>query len=139
MSNSAFCHRLKERAQGLNIRFLGELSHDETLREMSLSDIVVCPSRDDPMPIVCTEAMQLGKVVVCSTHSGTADFVQNGFNGFTCTPENGNLAEILIHLHHVRDKLATIGQNAYATYKEKFTEEVFEANLRSIITCTQST
>lgn len=139
MSNSAFCHSLKERAQGLNIRFLGELSHDETLREMSLSDIVVCPSRDDPMPIVCTEAMQLGKVVVCSTHSGTADFVQNGINGFTCTPENGNLAEILIHLHHVRDKLATIGQNAYATYKEKFTEEVFEANLRSIITRTQST
>lgn len=133
MSDSAFCHNLKERAQGLNILFRGELSHEETLREMSLSDVIVCPSRDDPMPIVCTEAMQLGKVVVCSTHSGTADFIQSSINGFTCTPEKGNLAEILIHIHKHRNKLATIGQNAYSTYKENFSEDVFAANLQSII------
>ena len=51
-------------------------------------DLLICPSRDDPMPLVVTQAFQYGVPVVISDAVGQCKYVNNRINGFTFRNEN---------------------------------------------------
>lgn len=54
------------------------MEHEQLLQLFANVDIALSPSLDDPMPIVCTEAMALEKGVIVSENTGTASFIENG-------------------------------------------------------------
>jgi glycosyltransferase involved in cell wall biosynthesis len=48
------------------IAFFGEVEHDECLNQMAACDIILVPSRDDPLPFVALDALSLGRGVIIS-------------------------------------------------------------------------
>ncbi len=71
------------------MQLIGAVTHNKLLSFMKGMDILLCPSIDDPMPIVCTEAFMLSKPVIVGSNTGTAAFVEDGENGFIV--ESGNV------------------------------------------------
>lgn len=133
IDNNEFCDNLKDIAKNENIIFTGQLSHEDTLKEMKNLDVVVCPSLDDPMPIVCTEAMLLKKVVICSNKTGTASFIQNGINGYIYNLETDNLSQIIIDAYNNKTQFDKLGNKWHQVYLDNFTNDIFEKNIISIL------
>ena len=130
IGDSIFYNKLKNMCS--DVIFTGGLSHEETLKEMSLADVIVCPSRDDPMPTVCTEAMLLKKPVICSTNTGTASFIKNGENSFIYDINKDKLKNIILNVYKNKNKLDVIGKNWNKVYEKFFKNEIFENNILDI-------
>lgn len=70
------------------VRFLGALSHDETLRRISEADAMLLPSvtaadgDQEGIPVTLMEAMALGTLVCTTRHSGIPELVKHGETGF---------------------------------------------------------
>ena len=100
---------------------------------MKKTDVLLCPSLDDPMPIVCTEAFMLSKPVIAGTNTGTASLIKNEKNGFVTVSGNAkSLADNILKVFKMKDELEEIGRNGRKIYDEWFTMEVFSKNVRSI-------
>jgi len=126
--------RLRAMGGGM-IDMMGEMSHDSLLECMEETDALLCPSVDDPMPIVCTEAMQMGKTVVTTVNTGTASFIENGVNGFVIPAGDPRaLAGVIAGMVENRDKLAETGRKGREIYENYFRISVFEKNVREIFT-----
>lgn len=138
---TAIDHEMKEqilqmqRANPGNIIYRGGLIPEELYREYRGSDFLVCPSRDDPMPIVAAEAMSLGKPVICSRNTGTAEIVDRYGAGSTYENNDpGKLARLIRLAYEMSDReYSRLSANARRACKENFSEEVFEKNIASIM------
>lgn len=128
---------LEEDLKTINIpefKLLGEKGHDDLIKIYSQIDVIVCPSRNDPMPVVLTEAMMNHKVCIASDMTGTAGLICDEKSGLICKAGNvKSLVEkirwILLH----RDRLHGIGEEARKLYDEKFAMDVFENNILQIL------
>lgn len=115
------------------IKFMGDLSREEMLKKYGEIDVICCPSRDDPMPVVATEAFMNGKIVIVSENTGTASLIMNGENGYVCENENASELGMIIRKiisGAIDDKL--IGKNARRLYDENFSLTSFEKSIISI-------
>ena len=116
------------------VKYLGEMPHDDLLRLFKDMDVVLSPSLDDPMPIVCTEAMILQKAIIVSENTGTAAFIKNGVNGYKIPADDSKaLAEAIKYVLAHREELPRWGKAARRIYDENFTMEVFERNVQELI------
>lgn len=77
------CYRpIKDTIDELLIKYPQNILYIEELNKQTLYslyqdiDCLICASRDDPMPIVVTEALQCGKMVICSENTGTASLLK---------------------------------------------------------------
>lgn len=108
----------------------GELSPEQCLRELSDADIVLVPSRDDPLPLVSLDALARGRVLVTSRTTGTSDWIVHGRSGFVLehnSPEE--IADILGYLLEKRQQWATWGAEARQCFAENFSWEGFTDRL----------
>ena len=116
------------------VKYLGEMPHDDLLRLFEDMDVILSPSLDDPMPIVCTEAMILQKAIIVSENTGTAAFIKNGVNGYKIPADDSKaLAEAIKYVLEHREELPRWGKAARRIYDENFTMEVFEQNVQRLI------
>lgn len=115
----------------VSVEYKSEVDHETLLEIMKLADCVICPSRDDAMPVVATEAFALEKVVICSDHTGTAEYIQNDQNGFVFKNENVNELKILISkvCELEKEERNKIGKNARDVFEHHFTKKRFECTL----------
>lgn len=134
-NDGVFAGRIKRQTEQLNnLQWISELSQEKLEELYSNIDILVCPSRDDPMPIVVTQAMMHEKICVISECVGQAEFIKQRKNGFVFPNEDAEtLTEILIWILDHRDKCTVIGQISREVYKEEFSEEVMERELSKIL------
>ena len=113
-----------------NIHSTGEMTRAQLSSFFSEIDVVVCPSREDSLPIVMTEAMMYRKPCIASDGTGTADYIVDGRNGFVCKTgdpiELKNKMQWFIRNPEIIDKM---GEEARRTYEKYFTMEVFSQNL----------
>ena len=115
------------------IKYLGSVPHKELMNLYADIDVVLCPSRDDPMPIVCTEAFILEKTVIVSENTGTAGFIENKQNGFLIPSEDEKaLAEAMIYTVEHKKELPAIGKRARKIYEDRFTIEKFDESVKRI-------
>lgn len=117
-----------------NILYIDELNRTEISRLYDEIDCLVCASKDDPMPIVVTEALQHGKYVICSENTGTAsvlEYEQYGQIYGNNSPEL--LAEALIFVLENKDVLLNNKETAIQIYKKYFSKEVFLKNALNAI------
>lgn len=112
-----------------NVRMTAEVSQKELAHIYQGLDVLVCPSRDDPMPIVVTQAMMYGKVCVISENVGQVEFIRQGENGFVFQNQD-ELTAILKWVIDNKDKVAEIGKRARKIYEQNFSEWVMEEKLR---------
>jgi L-malate glycosyltransferase len=104
---------------GKHVVFAGYVADLQNL--LSLMQIFVLPSLQEPFGLVCAEAMSLGKPIVGTDVGGIPEQVVHGLTGFTVPPADPQaLAKSIDSL--ISDPLlsATFGQRGYERYQEKF-------------------
>lgn len=130
-----FVEKVKESAVGLsNIEFTGERSHAQSLELLAASDSLICPSRDETMPITILEAMSLGKVIISTDVGGIAEWLRDEMNGLLVPRED---PEALAHAIErcITDRLlaAQLGAGARRTFERHFTLKKFAAHFGRLL------
>jgi glycosyltransferase involved in cell wall biosynthesis len=126
---------LKEKVSSIpQIHVLKELTQGELKEFYKVIDILVCPSRDDPMPIVVTEAMQNKIPCIVSDQVGQSVYFKNNYGGYIFESENTReLAELLVYCIDNREDVLKKGDEAFNIFQSMFSEEIMQRNLNSII------
>ena len=99
------------------LRLLGPVSLERYREIMLTSDVIVCPSRDDTLPLVTLDALGCGKALCLSDTTGTVDFMIPGVQGLVFKSEDAEqLAEclkLLIDDPALRQRLGEAGRELF--------------------------
>lgn len=108
-----------------NVKMLGKLSHDDVIRYLAESDVLLAPSRIDTLPTTAIEGMMMSKACLVSDSTGISKYIDSGKNGYVF--ESGNpeaLARKLMEIKDAGDGISSIGSAGRKIYEENFTPEV---------------
>jgi len=109
-----------------NVQIIAEVSRQEIADVYRQSAVVVCTSRDDPMPVFMTESLMLGVPVICSDHTGTYGLLKDGVNGLTFKSEEAEeLGEKIEFVVENKEHVQKIGQCGRKVYEDNFTKKAF--------------
>ncbi|MGK8638261.1 glycosyltransferase [Brucella anthropi] len=64
------------------LHFHGELEHDVYVDQLSTSDMVIIPSRNDTLPLVSLNALSTGIPLMCTSQTGTSSYLVDGQSGY---------------------------------------------------------
>lgn len=134
-NNSLFAGRIREEIKDVSeVVMMGVLDREKIHGLLEQADVLVCPSREDPMPTVAAEAMMHGVPCILSDAVGTAGYIQDGWDGIVFRSEDARqLAERLIWcIGHPR-QVADMGIRARQVYENVFSMQVFEGNVQRIL------
>ncbi|WP_294405844.1 glycosyltransferase [uncultured Clostridium sp.] len=114
-------------------KYFGPMPYEKLMKTMEEIDVILCPSLDDPMPMVVTEAMMQKKVVLVTENTGTASLIDNGINGFVVKTNNPKaLADKIKEIYINKSELNNIGEKGRNIYEDYFTENYFTENVKKI-------
>lgn len=112
----------------------GPVEREEIDKMLRNADVMICPSREDPMPTVAAEAMSYGVPCIVSDVTGTAAYINEGKDGLIFESEDPKmLARKIRWCVENRDKLEQMGKKARRIYEKYFSMEVFEKNVIEIV------
>jgi glycosyltransferase involved in cell wall biosynthesis len=129
-----FSAKVKASAAGVaGIEFLGEKNHADSLELLGAADGLICPSRDETMPITILEAMSLGKIVISAEVGGISEWLRDGMNGLLVPPENPEaLAQAIERCATDAPLVARLRAGAKRTFDRHFTLEKFGSRFASL-------
>lgn len=118
---------LRSKAKSLNlenIAIFAGMRHD-IADLLNIMDVFVQPSAvREGLPAALAEAASAGLPMIATDIGGNCEIVKDGFNGFIVPPKDAaRLAEKVLYLAQNPDERKRIGDNARATWQEKFTIE----------------
>ncbi len=117
-----------------SIVFTGSVGREKIHELLNSSDILICPSRQDPMPTVVAEAMMHGVPCIMSDATGTAAYIHDSTDGFIFPSGDAQvLADKIKWCAENREKLSGIGQKARKVYEKIFSMVVFEKQFMELI------
>lgn len=117
-----------------NVTIWGELPREKVLKLYDECDCMVCSSRDDPLPVVLTEMMILNKPCICSDHTGTAHYIEDGKNGFVFESDNAqSLCDKIVYAIDHKEELSQIGKQGRKIYEDNLAMETFRDNLLELV------
>lgn len=94
------------------------------------SDVVLCTSREDPMPVFVTEAMMQSKALICSEYTGSAGVLTDGIDSLIYhNNDSEELAGKITQLILESSLGSELGKEARKTYEKMFSMEVFAEQL----------
>lgn len=134
----SFAEKIREQQkQVCNLEWIPEMTQKRLDLFFESIDVLACPSRDDPMPIVVTQAMMHRKICVISEDVGQAEFIRQQENGFVFSREDVEaLKKILMWLVEHEDRRRKIGEASRQIYEAEFSEEIMELRLRAMLEAT---
>lgn len=133
---SIYADEVKDMAKefGEMVRFTPTVDREHIQGLLDESDVLVCPSIVDPMPVVCNEAMQHSLPCIVSDAAGNAAYIKDDENSFVVKAGDAkNLAEKITWCVKHQDELGQIGKNAKQIYEQNFSMDVFEKNVMKIV------
>ena len=110
---------------------------EELYKEYQKMDVLVCPSRDDPMPVVIADALSLGKIVICSSNTGSAEIIKENNAGFVF--ESDSVSELVksikeaVMIFEQKEMRLYYSVQARRVYENNFSEEAFLRNFKEIL------
>lgn len=110
-------------ASGINEIKYVKLIKNRKLYHSSLDnvDILCCPSREDPYPLVVIDALMHGCPVILSDHVGEKDIIEEMENGVVFESKNAeHLAKCLRKIIEHKDNLPSMSKRARETFLENF-------------------
>ena len=117
-----------------NLSVNTEIGHAEALDLLRQSDVLVCASRDEAMPMTIMEAMSLGKAIISTKVGGIAEVLEDGGNALMVRAENPReLAMALERLITERELIGALGRNARAAYEQNFTLDRFGHDFKAML------
>lgn len=112
----------------------GPVGREEIHSLFGHSDVLVCPSREDPMPTVAAEAMMHGVPCVLSDTTGTVKYIRDERDGMIFQSGNAEqLKEILANCIQGRWNLDQMGRNARKVFEKYFSLEAFEVHFMDLV------
>ena len=119
----AFSDTLATRAEELgSVQLLGSLGHEQALQTIREADVLVCPSRDETMPIVLLEAMSMGKPTVSFDVGGIHERIVDRVNGMLAPAQDPiALASAIERLVWEPELRRDVGAAARETFQRHFT------------------
>lgn len=125
----ALCRSFPENA--LHIQ---EIDREEMFSFYDQIDCLICTSKDDPMPIVVTEAMVMGKAIICSENCGSAGILEQVDGGLIYRDNDpaalaGCIQDVC---GRTGEELRLMGQRARQAYERFFSREVFDRNVDAV-------
>lgn len=132
--SSLFAADLIRKAQKIPaIRFIGKKTRRELDSIYRRATLLICPSREDPMPTVAAEAMSYGVPCLLSDATGTADYITDGENGFLFQSENVDSLKAKLKACIRRNDLNQVGKSARKVYEEVFSMKAMYANVHRVL------
>ncbi|WP_026504714.1 glycosyltransferase [Butyrivibrio sp. NC3005] len=125
---SAYGKEQKKRAEKLKnaIEFVGVMEKTEIENVLDVTDLLICPSREDVMPVSVCEAMRKAIPSIVSNTVGTAELITDSVNGFVFESENSLALKIKIEwCIRNMERLKNIGKEARKIYEDYFSISVF--------------
>lgn len=118
-----------------NVKRIDEVPHSELLHIYKEMDVLVCPSLDDPLPIVVTDALCRSKLVICSNMVGSASYLKK-YNAGIVYNGRDHLAlrqaiEKTINSDATIDNLRSNGRKLF---EDLFSFEAFDNNFEKVLT-----
>ena len=132
--SSSFGQELYKKS-GAFINWHGAILDRERIKKIyKNTDMVICVSRDDPAPLVVTEAAMFGVPAVISQNVGSDYLIENNISGFVIpTGDAGALKNILIKSIENPKLLIEMGKIARENYLKTSSIERFEENFMRIV------
>ncbi len=110
--------------------WIPSLPHHQILEQMRRHDVLLFPTLFDGFGLVMTEALSQGLPVITTSHSGAAECIRNGVEGFVVPIRNSQaIAEQLQRLADDRDLLAKM-REACLHRAAELSWQSYEAELR---------
>jgi glycosyltransferase involved in cell wall biosynthesis/2-polyprenyl-3-methyl-5-hydroxy-6-metoxy-1,4-benzoquinol methylase len=117
-----------------NVKYIEELCREDLGMLYMKMNCLICSSKDDPMPIVVTEALMLSKLVICSEHTGSAAILEEMNSGLVYYNDDPLLLrDCIIQVLEKGNELESVRTRARATYERYFSDEAFNANVEKIV------
>ena len=118
----------------LKIYYIESIDKDKMIDFYHNIDCLICPSIDDPMPIVITEAWKYKIPVIMSENTGSARLVKKYGGGLVY--ESNDPKKLAIEINNILsnniDLNKLIGEGYYI-YSNFFTKGIFDENVKNII------
>lgn len=132
---SAMAQQLREETETMpEVRILGPMDRGRIDQILENADLLICPSREDPMPTVTAEAMMHSVPCLISDATGTSAYLHDGTDGLIFRSENvDELSEKIAWCILHRRELAEMGLRARKVYETHFSMEVFEQKLLPVV------
>jgi GT2 family glycosyltransferase len=122
---------LRTLADGMMEVYLGpELTHDRCLEVIQKADVVLCPSRDDTLPLVTLDALAAGTILMCTSETGTSEYLQH-MQSFVrieeVTPEA--VCAAVTALFSARAEWPEIARRGQQALRQQFSPDMFTDRL----------
>lgn len=112
----------------------GPCDHAEAVTAIRRSDVLVCSSRDETMPVTILEALSMGKAIVSTDVGGIGEILTDGRDALLVRPEDPKaLAAAMQRLWENPQLARELGRNARSTFEKNFTEDRFGADFRELL------
>jgi glycosyltransferase involved in cell wall biosynthesis len=116
-------------AVGSRVRFLGW--REDTAALLATADMLVCPSRHEPLGNVVIEAWAAGTPVVAASSAGPAALIRDGGNGLLVPVEDADaLGRAMMRIAQSRGLRGEVAAAGRVTYAAEFSESVVVAQYR---------
>lgn len=117
-----------------NIIYIDKIPHEQMNELYKLTNVVVCSSRDDPLPTFITEALINSVICICSENTGFYGLFKNGINGFLYENNDAEkLSKIISNIVINIQQMENVKSAGYTLYKNNLSIEAFEENLLNIV------
>ncbi len=120
-------------------KHMPEVTYIETIKNsikyhasMNTVNVLCCPSREDPCPLVVIDALMHGCPVILSDHVGQKDIIENGKNGYVFSTER-ELTDILMEILNNPEKLVSMSVAARNTFLDYFDYHACANKLKDIM------
>lgn len=124
----------KETLAIAEIEFIGTVDREQISNILDEADVLICSSREDPMPTVVAEAMMHRTACIVSDATGIAKYIKNEENGLIFENENVvMLRQQILWCIENKTRLRTMGEDARKVYEEQFSIKSFERNVLKIM------
>ncbi len=121
-----------------NIYWKGEMTREELEDIYPQIDVIVCPSRQEGIPIVVNEGLMNAKVCIVADTAGDNDYIVDGESGFFFHGEDADeLAEKMAYAAENYENLGKMRQKARQVYVDHYSMESFRSRLEKEIELTQ--
>lgn len=112
------------------ITYHGPQYGDDKKKFFANADIFIQPTYEDCFPLTLLEAMQYKLPIISTDEGAIPDIVNDGENGYVCKRQDiSSTATAIEALLKEKEKRTQMGESGYKIFKEKFTLEVFNANI----------
>lgn len=125
---------LQRKTPQISISILEETDYENMKDIYGRIDVVVCPSRVDPMPVVAAEAMSLGKLCIVSDKTGTSRYIKNGIDGIVVDIDDIEiLAGAMEAVINGPDQMERMGTESKKIYEKYFSMDSFRTRLMNML------